>query len=225
MSGNSILGVFAKSPFKPLERHIDTVKNASQLLLPFFDAVYAQDWDKAESIRLDISSLEREADDQKQSIRLNLPKGLFLPIERTDLLELLKEQDKIANTAKDIAGRVIGRQLEIPAPLQKDFTAYLSRCIDAVNLTAEAINELDELLETGFRGREVDIVSKMIEQVDAIEEDTDKLQITLRANVRLVEENLNPVDVMFLYHIIDWIGDLADRAESVSGRLELLLAR
>jgi uncharacterized protein Yka (UPF0111/DUF47 family) len=30
---------------------------------------------------------------------------------------------------------------------------------------------------------------------------------------------------MFLYKIIDWIGDLADRAQQVGSRLELLLAR
>lgn len=225
MSSNSILGVFAKSPFKPLERHIDTVFSASQLLVPFFESVYACDWEKAEELRKAISDTERKADKQKQEIRLNLPKGLFLPIERTDLLELLKQQDKIANTAKDIAGRVTGRQLAIPQPLQSDFTAYLKRCIDAVQLTAQAINELDELLETGFRGREVDLVSKMIQQVDAIEEDTDQIQIKLRYSVRQVEKDLNPVDVMFLYDVIEWIGELADRAESVGGRLELLLAR
>jgi hypothetical protein len=37
--------------------------------------------------------------------------------------------------------------------------------------------------------------------------------------------DLNPVDVMFLYHIIDWVGDLADLAERVGARLEILLAR
>ncbi|HBP75141.1 MAG TPA: phosphate transport regulator, partial [Alcanivorax sp.] len=36
---------------------------------------------------------------------------------------------------------------------------------------------------------------------------------------------LPPVDVIFLYKIIEWIGDLADRAQKVGGRLQLLLAR
>jgi uncharacterized protein Yka (UPF0111/DUF47 family) len=30
---------------------------------------------------------------------------------------------------------------------------------------------------------------------------------------------------MFLYRIIDWVGDIADRAERVGNRLEQLLAR
>ncbi len=35
---------------------------------------------------LDISQCEREADSLKREIRLKLPRGLFLPIDRTDLL-------------------------------------------------------------------------------------------------------------------------------------------
>jgi hypothetical protein len=30
---------------------------------------------------------------------------------------------------------------------------------------------------------------------------------------------------MFLYKVINWIGDLADRAQQVGARLQLLLAR
>ena len=40
-----------------------------------------------------------------------------------------------------------------------------------------------------------------------------------------LEKDLPPVDVIFLYKIIDWIGDLADRASRVGGYLQLLLAR
>jgi hypothetical protein len=68
-------------------------------------------------------------------------------------------------------------------------------------------------------------VEKMISQLDAIEDDTDSLQISLRKNLLAIEKDLNPVDVIFLYQIIDWVGDLADLAERVGARLEILLAR
>ncbi|WP_299801559.1 TIGR00153 family protein [uncultured Shewanella sp.] len=225
MPVNSILGVFAKSPIKPLQEHIDKVYDCASLLVPFFEATVAGDWDKAVQLRKQISSAEQEADSLKREIRLTLPGGLFMPVERTDLLELLTQQDKIANKAKDISGRVIGRQLELPQAIQEPFIAYLQRCIDAVSLSKEAINELDDLLETGFRGREVDLVAKMIGELDSIEEDTDDLQIKIRRQLYAIESELNPVDVMFLYKIIEWVGDLADLAERVGSRLELMLAR
>lgn len=225
MPVNSILGVFAKSPIKPLQAHIDKVNDCAKLLVPFFEATIEGNWDGAVDLRKDISHLEREADSLKREIRLTLPGGLFLPVERTDLLELLTQQDKIANKAKDISGRVIGRQLLIPQPMQEPFIAYLCRCLDAVKLAKKAINELDVLLETGFRGREVDLVDKMISELDKIEEDTDDLQIQVRRQLFAMEAELNPVDVMFLYKTIEWVGDLADLAERVGSRLELMLAR
>ena len=142
---NHFLAVFAKSPIKPLEEHIKKVFDASLLLLPFFDAVFLKDWEQAAEVRKALVALEKDADKLKRDIRVHLPRGLFLPVDRTDLLELVSQQDKIANKAKDITGRVLGRELEIPAPIQVEFKAYLQRCIDAVELACEAINELDEL--------------------------------------------------------------------------------
>lgn len=225
MARNSILGVFAKSPIKPLEKHIKIVVKCSNQLVPFFAACIEQDWSKAAKVRRKLSKLEQDADALKRQLRLELPGGLFMPVDRADLLELLTQQDKIANKAKDIAGRVLGRKLEIPTSLQEHFLTYLSRCIDATEKAAEAINELDDLLETGFRGREVELVEKMINQLDLIEDDTDSMQIALRKDLLVLESGLNPVDVMFLYQIIDWVGDLADLAERVGARLEILLAR
>jgi len=225
MARNSILGVFAKSPIKPLEKHIRIVAKCCNQLVPFFAACAEQDWSTAGKLRTKISKFEQDADKLKRQLRLELPGGLFMPVDRADLLELLTQQDKIANKAKDIAGRIFGRKLLIPAIMQTSFVEYVARNIDAIEKAADAINELDDLLETGFRGREVELVEKMINQLDAIEDDTDTMQIKLRSDLLAIEADLNPVDVMFLYQIIEWIGDLADLAERVGARLEILLAR
>jgi predicted phosphate transport protein (TIGR00153 family) len=87
------------------------------------------------------------------------------------------------------------------------------------------MDQLDELLETGFSGREATIVERMVEELEAIENETDRQQIDVRRGLYKLEKDLPPVDVMFLYRIIDWVGDIADRAERVGNRLEQLLAR
>ncbi len=225
MPVNSIFGVFAKSPIKPIQLHMDKVATCSELLLPFFEACSKSDWVEAEVVRKQISQYEKQADELKRELRLTLPKGLFMPIDRADLLELVNRQDKIANTAKDIAGRTFGRQLQIPNEIFVDFMAYVQRSLDAIQQAKNAINELDELLETGFKGREVDIVTKMIEVLETIEDDTDSLQIKLRRNLLAIEDNYKPVDVMFLYKILEWVGSLADHSELIGTQLELILAR
>ncbi|MFM2483212.1 TIGR00153 family protein [Celerinatantimonas sp. YJH-8] len=222
---NTLLGLFAKSPIKPLEEHISKVHECCENLVPFFEAVFADDWDKAAHYRANINTLEKEADKLKRNIRLNLPSGLFMPVQRSDLLELLTHQDRIANKAKDISGRVVGRQLYIPKELHELFLPYLKRCLDATAKAREAINELEDLLETGFRGRELDLVTNMIAQLDQIEDDTDTMQIGLRQGLRALESQINPVDVMFLYNMIEKVGELADQALRVGARLELMIFR
>ena len=225
MAGSLLLNMFAKSPLKPLEQHIRLVAKCCSQLEPFFRACLKNEWQEAEKFRKQISELEKQADQLKREIRLELPNSIFMPVQRTDVLELLTQQDKIANKAQDIAGRVIGRKLQIPDELSEPFFDYLSRCIDATNKAADVVNELDDLLETGFKGREVDLVDRMINQLDKIEAGTDSMQIKLRRSLLEIEKELNPVDVIFLYQIIEWVGDLADLAERVGSRLEIMLAR
>ncbi|WP_108649632.1 TIGR00153 family protein [Dongshaea marina] len=225
MPVNTVLGLFARSPIKPLEKHISKVEECCELLIPFFVAAQAKNWEQAEQLRLQISELEKQADHLKRELRLKLPRGLFMPVERGDMLELLTQQDKIANKAKDIAGRVVGRHLLIPEVMASHFSRYLRRCLDATAQACRVINELDSLLETGFLGREMELVTGMIDELDRIEDDTDLLQAQLCQQLHQIESDLNPIDVMFLYRILEWVGDLADQALRVGVRLELMIGR
>ena len=185
--------------------------------MPFFRAVIAEDWAQVEQVQQDMVRLEQEADRLKKNVRMHLPKSLFLPVPRSDLLELLSVQDKVANRAKDIAGLMLGRRMRIPLPLQGQ--------MDASAQALRVVNELNELLETGFGGRETSLVESMVEELESIENDTDRIQVEVRRELFRLESELPPVDVMFLYQIIEWIGDVADRAQRVGNRLEQLLAR
>ncbi|RJG16496.1 TIGR00153 family protein [Alcanivorax profundi] len=223
--GSSIAGLFGRSPIKPLQQHYDTVHQCACTLADFFTAVTQSDWDQARTLRKRIAELENEADELKKEFRLNLPKSLFLPVPRTDLLELISVQDKVANKAKDISGLMLGREMSIPATLADAMLSYVQGAIDTSAQAQKAINELDELVETGFSGREIKLVEDLIEELDRLERANDEQQITIRATLFKLESELPPVDVIFLYKIIEWVGDLADRAQKVGGRLQMLVAR
>lgn len=225
MSLNPFVSLFGRSPIGPMQQHIAKAYECAANLVPFFEAVIAEDWNRVEQVQQEMVRLEKEADKLKRDVRVHLPKSLFLPVPRSDLLELLSVQDKVANRAKDIAGLMLGRQMSIPEPLQPIIRTYVQRTVDACEQALKAMNELDEILETGFGNREVRRVTEMIEVLEDIEHDTDRIQIEVRRNLFKIEKTLHPVDVMFMYTIIEWIGDVADRAERVGNRLEQLLAR
>jgi len=194
-------------------------------LQPFFDAVIKGDWDRATEIQRTIGQLENEADQIKRDVRLHLPKGIFMPVSRVDLLEMLRIQDLVANKAKDIAGLMLGRRMEVPAEIGSGILEFVGHSVEATKQARTAINELDELFETGFRGAEVTLVESMIKRLDGIEKHNDEQQVRLRIRLLAIEETLQPVKVIFLYKVIDWIGEIADLAQRVGSRLEYLLAR
>jgi predicted phosphate transport protein (TIGR00153 family) len=219
-----LAGVFGSSPVRPIERHAETVHKCARQLVEFFTAVFDGDWDQAAEVRSEIERLENEADELKNDIRMNMPKSLFMPVPRQDLLELLLVQDRIANRARDVSGIVLGRRLEIPQSIREGFLEFVSRCVDATKQARKSVRELDELFATGFRGAEAELVARMVEKLDEIETDTDSREAQLRTDLFAIESDLNPVDVMFLYETIRSIGEVADMAERVGRRLEVLLS-
>jgi len=224
-NSNYFSRIFGNSPVSPLQKHIEKVVLCVEELIPYFDAVIKNDWGKAEKIQNNLAALENDADEIKNLLRMQLPSSLFMPMDRRDVLDVLQLQDKIANKAKDIAGLVLGRKMSLPESICNTYIEFLNRCVDATRQTQNAINELDELVAAGFRGNEVTRVKKMIEELHVIEDETDKIQIKLRAELYKIEKDLPPVDVMFIYKIIEWTGDLADNAQSTGNRLQLMLAK
>lgn len=222
---NPLSNLFGRSPIKPIQEHMAVAHQAAEQLIPFFAAAVANNWQEGEAVQRNIGELENTADEHKKNIRMHLPKSLFLPVPRSDLLELLSMQDQIANRAKDISGIMLGRKMQIPTSLQAEMTEFVATAVATSAQALKAINELDELLETGFSGREIKVVEQLIEELDALENKTDKLEVEIRAGLFAIEADLPAVEVMFLYKVFDWVGDLADRAEKVGTRLQLLLAR
>lgn len=224
-SRNPLGNLFGRSPIRPIQEHMQVADRAARLLIPLIQATVDGNMDQVKEIYQSIAEAEKEADTMKRSIRRHLPKSLFLPVPRSDLLELVAIQDQVANTAKDVGVLVMGRNMQFPEKIQKSVTDFTAACVATSNQALAAIQELDELLEVGFTGREVKRVESMLKELGKLEGRTDKLAVTLRAKLFKMEADLPPVDVMFYYRVLALMGTLADCAEKVGDRLQILMAK
>jgi len=224
-SGNTFSKLFGQSPFTALQQHMLVVQECAHEVQPLIEALVAGDQAEVERRKTRIFELEADADQIKHELRASLPKSLFMPVDRRDLLEVLLLQDTIANVAQDIAGLLIERKMTIPDFLRDPLIVLTTRCVDTVDHSAKVIGELDEMLAIGFRGREVDRVDEMLKELNKIEDETDELGIALARALFDHEDELKPVSVMMWYQIIEWVGDLADYAEKVGDHLRLLIAK
>ncbi len=219
-----VISMFGKSPVVEVQKHIAICEESTALLLPLVEAANSGDWDKANTIREKICDLEHDADEVKKSYRLSMSKSLFMPVSRSALLELIIAQDKIANIAKDFAQLMCTRSMQIPEQVRSTYAAFVEKNHQAVQQAVASINELDELFATGFRGNEADLVKRMIQTLDEIESETDDLQWKTREELFAIENELPPIDVIFLYRLIALTGEIGDRADNTGRHLELMLA-
>jgi len=221
----NISGLFGKSPISPLQQHMKQVHSCIKEFGVFANAANSEDWEKAKLAKLSIGKKEQKADVLKKKLRMNLPSTFMMPFSRRDLLDVLLIQDSIANITKDLAGLMMSRKMVFPKEFADDFIELAKLCIKTSAAALVAINELDELLETAFSSRERKIVDKMIKQVNDLEHDTDVAQEKIRNKLFLVESSLPPVDVMFYYRAIEWLGETADAAQKVGSRFEVMLTK
>ena len=225
MSNESIFGMFAKSPFSALQDHMDLGKKAAIALQNFLGSASVSDWGKASQYRQEIIDLEHAADDIKNQIRKHLPKSLFMSVSREDLLDLVYTMDGIPNTAKDISGIMIGRQMEIPNQISEQFTAFTKSAIKASKQASAAIEKVDEVRRGGFSSNDTDLLQGLVAELEQLEHENDDLEAALRNDFFEIEKDFPAVDVMFLYDIFRRIGSLADIAQTAGHILIRLVSK
>jgi len=212
-----------RSPIGPMQEHMQAALACAQKVLPLVEAMAAGDDAAITACRAEIDNLEHDADDIKNEIRSHMPRRLLMAMERRDMLEILDYQDSIADVAQDIAELADQRSMHLPPALAAPVTVLVVRSIAACEHGARIINELDELVETGFGDREVARVEEMISELNRIESETDELQDAATRTLFSLEAELG-VQTVYLHQTILWVADLADYAERVGNRLRLLIA-
>ncbi|GMQ81597.1 MAG: TIGR00153 family protein [Rhodothermia bacterium] len=222
---NPIGSLFGRNPFSALQKHMRIVVECADMVPGLFEAVAAGNMAEVEVIKSRIFEREEDADLAKNKLRRRLPRGLFMAVNRGDLLEVLDMQDSIADVAQDIAGLLYEREMEIPAQLEDQLYPYVSSCVAVCHDALKIIECLDELLEMGFRGKEGARVENLIKELNKAEHETDEMGIALSRTLFRYEDEMKPVSVLFWYRLIEWIGDLADYAEKVGNRLRLMIAK
>ena len=164
--------LMGRSPIGPMQEHMRAAVACAHQVVPLVEAMVSGDAEAVREQRAEIDRLEHKADDIKHQIRSNLPRRLMLAMERRDMLEILDHQDSIADVTQDIAELVDQRGMKLPDQLAEPVRSLAARVVAACDQAQRIIDELDELVETGFGGREALRVEEMISELARIENPT-----------------------------------------------------
>lgn len=217
--------LFGKSPFKPIKKHMSIAAECARYMPEAISAFFNSDKATLKDIKHKISQLESDADKILEELQSRLPKTMFLPVDRRDLLDVLEMQEAIADRTQDIIGLMLDLPMDVPDEMQKPIMRLIERCMLATEGAHAIVKSLEDLVETGFKGPHVEKTQKLIQDVVSIETDADTIGIDITHSLFSHCKEMDPVSVVFLYKLIGWIDDLADYSEKLAIRSRLLLAR
>jgi uncharacterized protein len=218
-----IENLFTRSPFTPLQTHMEKVAECVKKLDDLYAAFIRKDAGQIQIIADEISDLEHSADLTKNELRSNLPRGLFLAINRSDLLEILSLQDSIADKAEDIAVLMTIKKLSPIKDLKEELKAFMDKNTTAVHNVHQIIHELDRLLQTTFGGGEAKMVKKMVNDVAFMEHEADIMQRAILRKLYNMEKSLDYASFNLWINIIKTVAALGDLSEKLAYRISALI--
>jgi hypothetical protein len=219
----TILSLFGRSPFAPLQSHMESVGYCVHRLPDLFQALEQRDYPRLEKLAEEISRLEHDADLIKNDIRNHLPKSLFLPIDRGNLLEILSIQDSIADKVEDVAVLMTLKPLELLPIFKDEFKLFLRKNIETFDEAKLIIKELHELVESSFGGIEAEKVRSMVDEVAYREHEVDLIQRQLLKSVFKAEDQLNYITFHQWQRVIESIASISNYSENLAYRIRMTL--
>ena len=206
-----------------MQQHMNVAVLCAREILPLLDAMAAGDLDAIRDRRAEIDRLEHEADEIKHEIRAHTPKRFMMALDRRTILEILDYQDSIADITQDIAELADQRNMHLPEVMKEPVMSLAKSVVTACEQGQRIIDELDELVETGFGDAEVRRVDEMILELGRLETETDRQLDMAARKLFEIEDDLG-VATIFWHQVLRQIATLADLSERVGNRLRLLMA-
>ncbi len=220
-----IFDLFRKSPFQPLQEMMEKVKECAHQAKPLYEALMEEDKENLQEIVNRISHLEFEADQIKNRIRSTLPRGILMPVARGDILEILANEDAIADATEDVAVLMTLKDLKVTPQLRECLMDLVDRTVEVVDMASKVIDELDVLVETSFGGSEAQRVISMIDEVCDMEHHADEAQRKVAKGLLNHEEAYTPGELWLWLKIVAKTGDIANYAERMCNRIRLFLSK
>jgi predicted phosphate transport protein (TIGR00153 family) len=176
-----------------------------------------------EKLSKKLSKLEHEADNIKDDIRSNLPRGLFMPVDRSHILSILDVQDRIANKSENIGVLLTFKQAKSSEEFDKIFDSFFESCLATFYATRDVVERLDELVETGFGGPEANNVHKLIDTVALKEHEADVFQREAIRMLLKLEDEMSYGDFFLWTSVLRQLGGIADDSEHLAESIRNIL--
>jgi len=217
------ISMFTTSPFDGLMEHAEKVKECTWA---FQQAIECHITDRCltfEKFRDEVIQLESEADVIKRRIRGHLPKWTMLPMDKFQLFQYLREQDRVLDSVEDVLDWISYRSDPgIPKELEKDFFLLLDSIIAPIEELSKMVSEARKYFRN-YSEKQRFVVKKIIRTIRQQEHDADTAEDIVKSKVFNIIKD--PVTVFHMVRLAETIGYIADHAENAGDMMRAMIAK
>ena len=218
-------GLFGRSAYGPIYEHILKVLDCVEVVDSIIKSFTRGEYLKIEQLMEKVCKLEHDADIIKKGIRESFTKSIFGSGNRVEILNLLSQQDNIADTCQDVARLLTVRETSLPDELKDDILELIDKVRDSVQTVVRADKEMIDILENPSSLEKLEEIMELIEHTQKEEWEADQIQFRYAKNLFKIEDKLDPVTVIFLLNIMRELGHIADHAENTADSIRRLITK
>jgi predicted phosphate transport protein (TIGR00153 family) len=201
-----------------IEDHLELTQQAVNSLYKMVEVAANNNQVEGSVVFTDISRFEREADDLRRKMVVELTEGEMYPEERDDLMELVRAVDWIADWSKE-AGRILRTiPFEKSPDSIKDATLNMVKAnIDCVRVLTKSIDALPK--------NPSDAIS-LADKVEMLEETIDDLYGEVRYNFAKEElKQFRTGELILMNEFFDAVETIADWCENTADIVRAIAVR
>ncbi|NDV20416.1 DUF47 family protein [Pseudodesulfovibrio sp. JC047] len=174
-----------------------------------------------EELTRSVDEIENHADSIKRNIRNHLPKGLFMPVEKTLFLNYTKSQDNILDAAQDALYWLAMRKVIIPEDIQKDLIYLLDGIARCTVLLGPALKSTIALMHGESLDREG--TKERFRQVRNERNNVRHMKNALYK--KIYNKDVDFKDIYQLIHFVDCLDNMGHNTENCAELLRSMMAR
>ena len=220
-----ISDLFGKSPFGAMVEHTKKVHECVEMIKPLMEALAHENYLLLRDLHNKVSKLEYEADKIKHEVRGLLSRRLFLPVDKIDLENFLRCQDKIADYTEDFSVILTIRNTRLHPSLIDKFFKLVDQVFQVTGTLLTAAVELQNLAEVSFSGAESRRVLQWLDGLGEEEWKADRIARDLSRDIYKLENEVDTMTIIFYEKMILTLGQIANEAENAGDMLRNMLIR
>jgi hypothetical protein len=216
-----ILSALRKSPFDDFVEHASKVNECIHIWKQAVSAYLQKKYDVFEELSNKVQALEHEADLIKGKISAHLPKGIYMPVYKSDFMMCLKEQDSILDYAEDTVIWLSFKQVDM-SYIKDELLQHTQKVTEAVETLEKVALRLKEFFKT-YKGATREEMKELIKEVHRQEWESDRIEKSLTK--KAFNSNKDALEVYFTVKAIGLAASIANHAENAGDRIRAMIAK